>query len=165
MKLTTDHRQRNPVLHIGHHSPDDGNGLNLIGIFIDPLIRIGFHGRLIRDHLQFHGGLAFEKHPVPDTDNGGVLDGAEDTNGNGVVDTGEIDPNDGADDLSVPDSDGDGLPDDVETSITNTDPNDADTDDDGLTDGSELGGGTDPNDTDSDGDGIQDGTATDHHDI
>ncbi len=33
-----------------------------------------------------------------DTDDGGVEDGVEDANGNGVVDTGETDPNDGSDD-------------------------------------------------------------------
>lgn len=66
--------------------------------------------------------------------------------------------------VSYSDTDGDGLPDDLE--INCTDPLDADTDDDGLADGMEDAnhngyldpGETDPCDIDSDGDGIQDGT-------
>lgn len=68
----------------------------------------------------------------------------------------------------VIDSDGDGLPDDLENS-TGTDPFDDDTDDDGLIDGPGSGedvnasgttdpGETNPRNSDSDGDGIQDGT-------
>jgi YD repeat-containing protein len=64
-----------------------------------------------------------------------------------------------------PDTDNDGLPDSLE-STTCTDPNDADTDDDGIIDGAEdanHNGDVDPGETspcniDSDGDGIQDGT-------
>ena len=37
----------------------------------------------------------------PDTDKGGVRDGSEDVNLNGVVDAGELDPNVGADDTNV----------------------------------------------------------------
>ncbi|MBN1832896.1 MAG: carboxypeptidase regulatory-like domain-containing protein, partial [Deltaproteobacteria bacterium] len=63
------------------------------------------------------------------------------------------------------DSDNDGLPDAIENGSC-TDPNDADTDDDGIIDGDEdenQNGFVDPNETDpcnidSDGDGIQDGT-------
>lgn len=63
------------------------------------------------------------------------------------------------------DSDGDGLSDDIEEAIC-TDPNDADTDDDGILDGAEEInfngiieiGETDPCNSDTDGDGIQDGT-------
>ena len=66
------------------------------------------------------------------------------------------------------DSDGDGLPDNIEIDI-GTDPFDADTDDDGLVDGNagseDLNadgvvdpGETDPNNPDTDGDGIKDGT-------
>ncbi len=63
------------------------------------------------------------------------------------------------------DSDADGLPDLIEKQ-TCTDPVDADTDDDGISDGAEDAnqngildsGETDPCDPDSDGDGIQDGT-------
>jgi len=65
----------------------------------------------------------------------------------------------------VLDSDGDGIPDDVEKA-TGTDPFDADTDDDGITDGNEDTnhngkvdpGETDPRKADTDGDGVQDGT-------
>ena len=54
------------------------------------------------------------------------------------------------------DSDGDGLPDDVEILI-GTDPNDADSDDDGVDDGTEVDIETDPLDADSDDDTINDG--------
>jgi len=56
-----------------------------------------------------------------------LLDGVEDANHNGALDPGE------------------------------TDPNDADSDDDGLPDGVEVGAGSDPLDPDSDDDGIPDG--------
>jgi len=82
-----------------------------------------------------------------DTDGGTVPDGLEDANGNGRVDPGERDPNDPSDDLIV-DSDGDGLNDPDEVAL-GLDPNDADSDDDGIPDGLD---GTD----DSDGDGIID---------
>jgi Cohesin domain len=63
------------------------------------------------------------------------------------------------------DSDNDGLPDDLEATMC-TDANDADSDDDGIIDGSEDAnqngivdaGETDPCNIDTDGDGIQDGT-------
>ncbi len=126
----------------------------------------------------------------PDTDDGGVLDGAEDINRNGRVDAGEINPaiGNGADDV---DRDGDGLPDAIEALLGTdpdnpdtdgdgiadgeevvpgldgftTDPLDADTDDDGIADGEEVIRGADgfrthPADADTDGDGIQDGTET-----
>jgi hypothetical protein len=54
------------------------------------------------------------------------------------------------------DTDGDGLPDGDEFGGA-TSPRIADTDGDGLNDGHEVGGGTDPNKRDSDGDGIWDG--------
>jgi len=64
-----------------------------------------------------------------------------------------------------PDSDGDGLTDDLET-LLGTDPNDLDTDDDGISDGDEDANHngivdddeTDPRKVDTDDDGIQDGT-------
>ncbi|MEP7219113.1 MAG: hypothetical protein ABI876_09365 [Bacteroidota bacterium] len=56
------------------------------------------------------------------------------------------------------DSDGDGIPDGVENSITHTDPNNADTDGDGLSDGLEVNTyKTNPLVSDSDGDGLSDG--------
>jgi hypothetical protein len=69
--------------------------------------------------------------------------------------------------LADEDMDGDGLPDEVETNTgiyvdetdTGTDPNDPDTDDDGLDDGDEVNiHNTDPNDPDTDGDGVSDRT-------
>jgi outer membrane protein OmpA-like peptidoglycan-associated protein len=103
---------------------------------------------------------------VPDTDRGGVPDGNEDTNKNGRVDPGEIDPNLGADDANAPaDTDDDGLTDDEEDLI-GSDPDDADSDDDGVLDGDEDNGNLDTDgdnlinvlDPDSDADGLRDGT-------
>ncbi|WP_437876756.1 hypothetical protein [Sorangium sp. So ce513] len=101
----------------------------------------------------------------PDTDNGGVPDGTEDANHNGAIDEGETDPNDPADDAVADDRDGDGLPDAVEEMI-GTDPDDADSDDDGVLDGQEVNPGEDTDgdglinalDVDSDNDGLFDGT-------
>ena len=96
-----------------------------------------------------------------DTDNDGFLDAAD----------GESDPTDPCDPdpttvacLSI-DTDGDGIPDIIETMTLGTDPLDVDTDDDGIADGDELGGDTvydagtdtDPAQFDTDGDGIGDG--------
>ncbi|MCK6549573.1 OmpA family protein, partial [Myxococcota bacterium] len=78
----------------------------------------------------------------------------------------ERDPNDPSDDVIVPvDSDGDGLPDAEELAL-GTNPNDADSDDDGVVDGGEWNYSVDTDndgtvnalDADSDGDGILDGT-------
>ena len=103
-------------------------------------------------------------HSNPDTDAGGMDDGAEDWNHNGRIDAWETDPNDPADDV---DTDSDGIPDAVEGEADydgDGDGNhiDADSDDDGIDDLVE--GVTDedddgiPNflDDDSDGDGIDD---------
>ncbi|WP_437335306.1 DUF3344 domain-containing protein [Sorangium sp. So ce394] len=100
-----------------------------------------------------------------DTDDGGVTDGNEDIDRNGVIDADETDPNDGGDDLPMVDTDGDGLSDALETEI-GTDPNDADSDDDGVIDGDEPNFRDDHDgdglinalDPDSDGDGLFDGT-------
>jgi NADPH-dependent curcumin reductase CurA len=100
-----------------------------------------------------------------DTDGGGKKDGAEDTNKNGKIDTGDTDPNDPKDDSDGVDTDGDGLPDDVEKQV-GTDPLDRDSDDDGVIDGDEKDVGKDSDgdgkkngvDPDSDDDGIFDGT-------
>jgi outer membrane protein OmpA-like peptidoglycan-associated protein len=104
---------------------------------------------------------------VPDSDEGGVPDGNEDTDKNGRVDAGEIDPDDPADDVAnpPPDRDGDGLTDDEEDRI-GSNPDDADSDDDGVLDGAEDNGSLDTDgdddinvlDPDSDGDGLRDGT-------
>lgn len=100
-----------------------------------------------------------------DTDNGGVSDGSEDTNLNGKIDPGELDPNQMNDDMTVVDTDGDGLSDALETTL-GSDPMDADTDDDGVLDGAEPNPGLDSDgdgltnifDVDSDNDGLFDGT-------
>jgi clumping factor A len=102
-----------------------------------------------------------------DTDGGGVRDGSEDVNLNGVVDGSETDPVKGAgkDDASLKDSDGDHLSDTLEIAI-GTNPNDADSDDDGLLDGDEANPTDDHDgdgkinalDPDSDGDMLFDGT-------
>ncbi|WP_455903663.1 DUF4215 domain-containing protein [Microbacterium sp.] len=101
-----------------------------------------------------------------DTDDGGLADGLEDLNLNGMNDDGETDPNDPSDDTTAPvDTDGDGLSDLTEEAL-GTNPNDADSDDDGVLDGDEADFGADTDgdgminalDQDSDGDGLLDGT-------
>ncbi len=101
----------------------------------------------------------------PDTDHGGIKDGAEDFNRNGRIDPGELDPNLKSDDLTSLDTDGDGLPDALEIMI-GSNPNDADSDDDGVIDGAEPNFRDDTDgdglinvlDPDSDNDGLFDGT-------
>ncbi|EYF07083.1 isopeptide-forming domain-containing fimbrial protein [Chondromyces apiculatus] len=100
-----------------------------------------------------------------DTDGGGVSDGNEDYNFNGVFDESETDPNDPADDGIIVDTDGDGLSDILE-GVLGTDPEDADSDDDGVPDGLEPNFSDDHDgdglinalDPDSDNDGLFDGT-------
>jgi hypothetical protein len=96
---------------------------------------------------------------VADTDGDGLDDGQEDSNHDGAWDVGETNPNNA-------DTDADGLSDGVEVNGTNpTNPLDADSDADGLTDGQEDAnhnggldtGETNPNDPDSDDDGPSDG--------
>ncbi len=95
---------------------------------------------------------------VADTDGGGVDDGSEDANHNGQVDEGETDPNFLEDDL---DRDEDGLS-DLAEEAAGTDPDNPDSDGDGLLDGTEgvedRDGDGIPNalDDDSDGDGVPD---------
>ncbi len=59
-------------------------------------------------------------------------------------------------DPNNPDSDGDGITDKDEETV-GTDPTNPDSDEDGLSDGNELIIGTDPNDADTDEDGLSDG--------
>ena len=62
------------------------------------------------------------------------------------------------------DTDGDGLTDGEEVNITLTDPLDVDSDDDGLSDGAEVNThSTDPLDDDSDDDGLSDGAEVNSH--
>ena len=56
----------------------------------------------------------------------------------------------------MPDTDRDGLPDDIEAGL-GTNPRDYDSDNDGLGDGREMRFGSDPRDADSDGDKLKDG--------
>ncbi|MFO0747235.1 MAG: Ig-like domain-containing protein [Myxococcota bacterium] len=74
--------------------------------------------------------------------------------------------------VRVSDRDGDRLCDQWETDVTGTDPDDPDSDDDGIDDGTEVGGGddplvydpghdTDPLDADTDDDGLKDGDEID----
>lgn len=102
--------------------------------------------------------------------------------GNGIVtaleqcDDGNLNPGDGCSDTCAiedgyachgepsncgVDTDEDGLSDDYENDTTKTDPNNPDTDGDGILDGTEVFGGnpTDPLDSDSDDDGLCDGRA------
>lgn len=97
-----------------------------------------------------------------------------DTDGDGIDDGDEIDggtdPNDPLDPGGpTVDTDGDGLSDVEETTGSENDdygneptnPTDADSDDDGSSDGEEIELGTDPNDADTDGDGLFDGEEVD----
>jgi uncharacterized repeat protein (TIGR01451 family)/MYXO-CTERM domain-containing protein len=102
-----------------------------------------------------------------DSDGGGIIDGSEDTNLNGKVDSGEKDPavGHGADDKSVIDTDGDELSDPLEATL-GSDAKDRDSDDDGLLDGDERNPSDDTDgdklnntlDVDSDNDLLYDGT-------
>jgi parallel beta-helix repeat protein len=110
--------------------------------------------------------------PVTDTDGDGLADEWEmahfgnldqgpgdDPDFDGLVNLDEYirhsDPND-------PDSDDDGLQDGDEVHVYGTDPADADTDNDGLSDGDEISAGTEPLDWDTDDDGMGDGWEVAH---
>ncbi|TKD13217.1 MYXO-CTERM sorting domain-containing protein [Polyangium fumosum] len=118
-------------------------------------------------HCRADGDLGGTKtSPVArDTDGGSKSDGSEDGNLNGVIDSGEGNPNNESDDANVVDTDGDGLSDALEKAL-GTGANDADTDDDGLADGDEPNpsddtdgdGGRNVKDADADNDGLADGT-------
>jgi hypothetical protein len=75
----------------------------------------------------------------PDTDAGGVTDGREDLNRNGMADNGESNPvvGNNGDDRSPTDSDNDGIPDAIENTIEGLFSDDVDSDDDGVADGAE----------------------------
>jgi cysteine-rich repeat protein len=97
---------------------------------------------------------------LADTDGGGIADGVEDRNHNGRRDGSETDPNVRSDD----DTDRDGVVDADEAPL-GTSATDADSDDDGLSDGEERAGSgslaaygfTDPTNPDTDNDGLWDG--------
>ena len=116
------------------------------------------------------GGVADEAaeecEDEPDGGNGngnGQGNGEGEGNGNGG---GEGEGEGDGGDEDRPDTDEDGLFDDDETDVYNTDPDEYDTDDDGYSDGEEVFFGTDPTDSDdapddtnrpdSDGDGLFD---------
>ncbi len=98
---------------------------------------------------------------APDTDEGGVDDGDEDWDGDGAIDTWEIDPNLGSDDV---DTDGDGVWDVLEArcDLDAGEVDDLDSDGDGHADADEWLFDTDGDgwadfcDEDSDGDGVPD---------
>ncbi len=100
-----------------------------------------------------------------DTDHGGVIDGSEDTNLNGVTGAKDTDPNDPSDDGTLLDTDADGLTDALEATLGSS-PADKDSDDDGVLDGDESNPSDDADgdgqlnimDPDSDNDGLFDGT-------
>jgi clumping factor A len=77
------------------------------------------------------GGATTTSPVNPDTDNGGVPDGEEDADHDGVIDTGETDPNDPSDDVPV---NPDGGP-DADTDVDSDADGDADGDSDGDADG------------------------------
>ena len=121
-------------------------------------------------------GLTTTSPVLADSDNGGVSDGAEDLNLNGMINDGEFDPKNPADDINVTvsatenDSDGDGLSDATEIAL-GSDPLDQDADDDGLLDSDEVNPAADTDgdglanivDFDSDNDGLPDGLEAGRH--
>ena len=109
----------------------------------------------------FHGIQVVATEPPQDADNDGLIDSWEQENGLASDDDGSVDPDNGPEG----DPDGDGSP-NLEEFTRGTDPQEADSDGDGLLDGAESGSGvfvgeadtgTDPLDPDSDGDGLVDG--------
>lgn len=101
-----------------------------------------------------------------DTDRAGRIDGTEDLDKNGRVDTGDGDPNAAGDDATQTDTDGDGLS-DADELARGLPTGDADADDDGVVDGKEANPTTNTDgdglltntlDPDSDNDGLFDGT-------
>jgi hypothetical protein len=99
---------------------------------------------------------------IADTDGDGLLDGIEDLNRDGVYAVGEeLDPNDPDDAFDPIDTDGDGV---ADTSLATGDDGDGvaqpaelvDADGDGLPDAAETAAGLDPEDQDTDDDGVAD---------
>ena len=109
----------------------------------------------------FHGVQVVATAPPADVDNDGLLDSWETANGLDPSDDGSVDTNNGA--AGDPDNDGSA---NLEEFERGTDPQDADSDGDGLSDGvetatgifvSESDSGSNPLEPDSDGDGLSDG--------
>ena len=97
-----------------------------------------------------------------DTDQDTFEDGHEYTTGTNPLDTDEYPVTAGMSPIGVcadttNDSDNDGLTDAEETHLFSTNPNQADSDQDGILDGMEIALGTNPNDADSDDDTYTDG--------
>ena len=94
----------------------------------------------------------------PDSNQNGVLDGADDPDGDGLSNVKELEV---GTDPNLADSDSDALNDPDELT-RDTDPFNADTDDDFLEDGTEVSApfNTDPKNPDTDGDGTVDGNET-----
>jgi hypothetical protein len=89
-------------------------------------------------------------------------DGTADEDNDGLIDLQEFE---NGTDPNNEDTDSDGLTDGGEVNTYGTDPNDQDSDGDGLTDGDEVNTyDTDPNDQDTDGDGLTDGDEVNTHD-
>lgn len=96
----------------------------------------------------------------PGSHNGDTQDPTNDSDDDGLLDSEEV-PDQYGTDPNDPDTDGDGVVDGDE-GLNNTLPLESDTDLDGLSDGEELYEyGTDPNSADSDGDGFDDGPEVD----
>lgn len=84
-----------------------------------------------------------------------TAEAAADLDGDGLS---ALEESDAGTDPNNPDTDGDGLSDGEEVKITSTRPLNTDSDDDGLSDSEEIDArGTDPNNPDTDGDGLTDG--------
>ena len=97
-----------------------------------------------------------------DSDDDTYSDGHEYSTGTNPLDSQEVPESSASSPVDLmadttDDSDGDGLTDGMETHIHNTNPDLADSDQDGITDDEELALGTNPNDADSDDDGSTDG--------
>ena len=97
-----------------------------------------------------------------DSDNDGILDHIEDPNDDGIVDPGESDPTDPcdpSDTVAACDTDNDGVPDGLDP-----DPNNPDTDGDGLCDGNATVAGVCTGGEDTNGDGVVDPGESDPND-